>query len=173
MPNYSKKIPLFLLAVFILTAVFFSSFAQASFWDMIRAWVTINPLEVDVSRPEEVEVDRIFILKAKVKNKGGEKIEGMEAEIFLPEELETKKDLKQKIGTLPPYKEKPISWSVKGEEAGNYVILVKASGELKEKPVSAEDSTMVKIKEKSVPGGRYYFDFFQRFFDLFREWFSY
>ena len=172
MLNYFKKIPFFLLTVFVLTALFFSDVVQASLWDVIRAWVTINPLVVDVSAPTEVEIDKVFQVTAKVENKGGEKIEEVEAEIFLLEELETKKDKEQEIGTLPPYKEKTIFWPVKGEKVGNYVILVKVSGELKEKEVFAEGSTVVEIIEKSLPGrGR--FDFFQEFFNFLRERFRF
>ena len=169
---FIKKFSILFLVVFVLTALFFSDFAQASFWDMIRAWVTINPLSVDVSAPKEVEVDKVFKVEAKVENKGGEKIEEVEAEIFLLEELETKKDKEQEIGTLPPYKEKTIFWPVKGEKVGNYVILVKVSGELKEKEVFAEGSTVVEIIGKSLPGrGR--FDFFQEFFNFLRERFRF
>lgn len=174
MLSYSKKISLFLLAVFFLTAIFFSGFAQASFWDMIKAWVTINPLSVDVSTLKEVEIDKVFKVTAKIINKGGEKIENAKGEIFLPEGLVLlKKDPVQKIGIIPPRKEKKIFWSVKGEKIGDYVISVKVSGELKEKPVSAEDSTMVKIIEKGSSGGEHRFGFFQRFFNFLREWFRF
>jgi len=168
-----KNFPFFLLTVFILTAVFFSNSAQASFWDMIRAWVTINPLVVDVSAPKEVEIDKVFRVEAKIINKGGEKIENAKGEIFLPEELKTEKGEEQKIGVLLPYKEKTIFWSVRGAEVGNYVISVKASGKLNEKEVLAEGSTMVKIIEKEFPGREHRFDFFQRLLDFFRERFRF
>ena len=64
MSGYSKKILLFLLAVFLLTTIFFS-YVQASFWDVIRAWVTINPLDVDLSAPVEVEIGKTFKVEAK------------------------------------------------------------------------------------------------------------
>ena len=175
MLNYFKKTTISLLAVFILTAIFFSGFAQASFWNMIRAWVTINPLEVGVSAPEEVEINKVFKVKAKLINKGEEKIKNARGEIFLPSGLVLlKKDTVQKTGVIPGKKEKKISWTVKGEEIGNFGISVKVFGELRGKELSKESSTiMVEIKEKAVPGKRAYFDLFQRFFSLFREWFRF
>lgn len=175
MLNHSKKISLPLLAVFILTAVFFFDFAQASFWDTIRAWVTINPLSVDVSAPVEVEINKVFQVKAEVINKGEGKIKNTKGEIFLPREgiVLLKKNPVQEIGVIPPKKEKKIFWSVKGEKEGYYVISVLVTGELKEQIVSAEDSTMVKVIEKSVPGRKYGFGLFQSFFDFFQEWFRF
>ncbi len=172
MPSYSKKISLFLLAVFILTAVFFSGFAQASFWDMIRAWVTINPLEVDVSAPKEAEINKVFKVEAKLINKGEEKIENAKSEIFLPSGLVLlKKDPVQRIGIIPGKKEKKASWSVKGEELGYYLISVKASGEIEGKELSKESITIkVKIKEKPAPGERPRFNFFQNIFNFFQKW---
>jgi len=156
MPSYSKKISLFLLAVFILTAIFFSGiidkketyFAQASFWNTIRAWITINPLSVDVSAPGEVKINKVFKVTAKIINKGEEKIENARGEIFLPVDklVLLRKNPVQKIGVIPGKKEKKISWAVKGEEKGTHVITVSASGELKGQLVKAEDSTMVKVK---------------------------
>ena len=162
MPSHSKKISTFLLAVLILTAIFFSGiigkkenyWAQASLWDIIKAWVTINPLSVDVSAPEEVEINKVFKITAKAVNRGEERIENAKGEIFLPDELVLlKKDPVQKIGVIMGKKEKKISWTVKGKEIGNYFISVSASGELKGDLVSAEDSTMVKVI-KPLPRGK-------------------
>ncbi len=175
MPSCSKKISTFLLAVLILTAIFFSGSAQASLWDTIRAWVTINPLYVDVSTPEEVEVGKVFKVTAKIINKGEEKIENAKGEIFLPDELVLlKKDPVRKIGVIMGKKEKKISWSVKGEELGYYLISVKASGEIEGKELSKESSTItVEIKEKVAPGERAHFNFFQNLFDFLQGWFRF
>ena len=163
-----KFLPLF-LAVFILIAIFFAGFAQASFWDIIKAWVTINPLEVNLSAPVEVEVDKVFKVEAKAINKGEEKIENAKGEIFLPSGLTPlKKDPVKQVGVIPGKKEKKISWSVRGEEVGNYIIAVSVSGELKGGLVSAEDSTKVEVKEslkKTQP-----MNWFQNFLNLFRKW---
>jgi len=171
MANFSKKISLFFLAIFVFTAVFFSGSVEASFWDMIRAWVTINPLVVDVSAPKEVQIDKVFQVKARVTNKGDEKIEEVEGEIRLPLSglVLLKKDPIQEIGVIPGKKEKKISWSVRGEEIGNYYISVKVSGELKGEGISAEDGIMIEVIKPSPRGRplewfRNLFDFFQRRF---------
>jgi len=108
-------------------------------------------------------------VEAKAINKGEEKIENAKGEIHLSLGLVLlKKDPIQEIGVIPGKKEKKISWSVKGEEIGNYGISVKVSGELQGKELSKESGTiMVEIIEKTVPGGRARFNLFQRFFDFF------
>jgi len=128
-----KKILVAILAISVLAFfIVFSSVAQASIFDMIRAWVTINPLLVDVSAPAEVEINKVFKIEAKIINKGEEKIEKAKGEIFLPSGLILlKKDPVQEIGIIPPKKEKKISWSVKGETIGSYIISVSVSGELR------------------------------------------
>ncbi len=172
MPSYSKKISLFLLAVFILTAVFFAGFAQASFWDMIRAWVTINPLEVEVSCPSEVEINKVFKVEARLFNKGEEKIKNARGEIFLPSGLTLlKKDPVQKIGIISNKKEKKVSWSVKGEKEGNYIIIASAFGELRGDSISAQDSAKVQIKE-SLRGAQPT-NWIQNLFDFFKSGFRF
>jgi len=177
MRNPIKKIPLFLLTVFILTAVFFSGaldkrenyFAQASLWDVIKAWVIINPLSVEVSVPAEVEINKVFKVEAKAINKGEEKIENGKAEIFLPEGLSLlKKNPIQKIGAISPRKEKKIRWSIKGEEIGNYFISISVSGELRGQGISDEDSVMVKVI-KPFPKGKT-LEWFQNIFNSLQEW---
>src|SRR3989338_10174394 len=169
MLSYSPKIHFFILAVFVLTAVFFPSSVQASFWDMIRAWVTVNPLAADVSAPVEVEVDKVFKVEAKIINKGGEKIENAKGEIFLPEGLVLlKKDPVQEIGIIPGKKTKKISWSVKGERLGYYFISVSASGELKGELISAESIAIkVSVVEKISPSQ---FEFLK---EIFERWFRF
>ena len=80
------KISVCILAVFLPTVVLFSS-TQASFLDIIRALVTINPLEVVVSAPPLVETNKMFKVEARVINKGEERIGRVTAEIFLSEGL--------------------------------------------------------------------------------------
>lgn len=182
MPNYLKKISLFFLVVFILTAVFFSGItekkgnyaAHASFWNTIKAWVTINPLDVDVSAPVEVEVNKVFKVDANIINKGREKIKNVKGEIHLPAGLTLlKKNPVQNAGVLSGSKEKKISFRVKGNEIGNYFIVVSVSGELKKELISAEDSTTVEVKkEKTSTEQKHSSGFFKRFLGFFRKWFN-
>lgn len=169
MQNLTKETSIFLLAIFVLTAIFFAGFAQASLWDTIRAWVTINPLFVDVSAPAEVGINKVFKVEAKIINRGEEKIEKAKAEIFLPSGLILlKKDSVQEAGVISAKKEKKVSWSVKGETIGDYFISVKASGELRGELISAESSTIkVTVVEKISPGR---LDFLR---EIFERWFKF
>ncbi|MBZ9577699.1 hypothetical protein KJA13_01535 [Patescibacteria group bacterium] len=171
MPKYIKKI---LLSVFVISVLFlvflgvsYTKNNLASLSGIITAWVTINPLEVNISSPKKVEVNRVFLVKAEIENKGEEKIEKMKTKIFLPDELELiKKNKEQKTGVLNPGGKKLISWSVKGKEIGEYIISVKASGELRGDLISAEDSAMVKIKKPWKEGWPQ--RWFQGIIDFFR-----
>ena len=184
MPNRFKKTSLFFLAISILIAGFCGGIidkkdyqAQASLLDAIRAWVTINPLEVDVSAPAEAEINKVFKITAEVTNKGEEKIENAKGEIFssneivLSDELTLlKKNSVQKIGAIRGKKSKKVSWMVRGTKIGNYVITVTAVGELEGNLISAEDSVMIEVKEPvEKPRPR---KWYQNLFDLFRRWFD-
>jgi len=160
------------LSFFIFWGVNYTKINLASLLGIITAWVTINPLEVDVSAPAEAEINKVFKVEARVINKGDEKIENAKGEIFLPPELVLiRKDPIQEIGVIPGKKEKRASWTVKGEAVGNYIVSVKVSGELKGEIVTAEGSTSVKIEE-SIPRGtgrgwlQNLSDFFQKLFGI-------
>ena len=154
----------FLLVISLSAAVPF--FAQASFFDIIRALVTINPLKLDVTAPAEAEIDKVFKVEAVATNKGKDTILNAEAKIFLhPGLILLKKDPIQKMGVIVGEKEKKVSWSVKGDSTGNYIILVEVSGELRGEPLSADGTAQITLKEKSLPPGRS-FNIFQGFFDF-------
>jgi len=175
MQSYIKKILLFILIALVLFVFLFfgtNYFKKqlASLSSIITAWVTINPLEVKVSAPAEVEIDKVFKVEARLINKGEEKIENAKAEISLTSGLDLiKKDSIQEIGVIPGKKEKKVSWSVKGIELGNHSILVKASGELRGEPITAEDTIMIKVVE-FLPRGK---GWLKNLFDLFQEWFRF
>ena len=144
----------------------------ASFADIIRARVTINPLEVEVSAPEQGEQGRFFKVTAVATNRGTERIENVKAEIFLPEALITRKDTVQKVGSLPGKRTKTVSWQVRGEAIGVYVISIKISGLLGQDLVEAEDSTVVEVVEELPRGGGNSFGVFQNFLNFFRRIFG-
>lgn len=148
------------------------SIAQASFLDIIRALVTINPLEVEVSAPIEVEINKVFKVEAKAINKGEEKIENAKAEIFLPAGLVlVKKDSIQEMKVIHGKKDKKVSWPVKGDSVGTYIILVAVSREVRGDIVSADAAIKITLKEKSRPPGQP-LNIFQRFFDFFQGLFK-
>lgn len=170
MSRYIKKILLLVLLIsllcfFVFLGINYLKINLASLFSVITAWVTINPLEVDVSAPREIKIGKVFQVKAEVINKGEEKIEEVKGEIFLPAGLVLiRKDSIQEIGTIPAEKEREIRWSVRGEKIGNYFISVKVWAKLKGEEISAEDSVMVKVV-KSQPRGK--------FFERFQAWFRF
>lgn len=152
MLKFSKKKALALivgsfLATFFLSAIIFegqTSRAQASILDMIRALVTINPLQVSVTAPTEVGVGKTFRVEAFVTNQGEVKIENAQAEIFLPAGLALlKKNQVQEVKVIPAKKDKRAVWSVRGEELGNYGILVAATGVVSGDFISAQSNTVI------------------------------
>ena len=170
MKSLKAKTFAFLLVLFLSAA--FPFFAQASFLDIIRALVTINPLELDVTAPAEAQINRVFKVEAVATNKGKDTILNAEAEIFLPSGLALlKNEPTQKMGVIRGKKDKKVSWSVKGDSVGEYIISVLVSGEIGGDIASADAAIRVTLKEKSSPPGRP-FNIFQRFFDFFQGLFQ-
>jgi len=132
-----------------------SHVTEASFFDFIRAFVTINPLAIDVSVPTEVEIAKNFKVDVVVINKGDVKIENTKGEIFLPAELSLLgKDTPKNIGAVRGGRQKKFSWSVKGESPGNYIVIVSVSGTVSGDPVNVEESTSVITVVKKTPPPR-------------------
>lgn len=172
MPEVIKKISLIFLTVFVLSSFVFlgtsySSSPLASLFGMIRAWVTINPLTVNVSVPSEVEIDKIFMVVVEIGNKGEKQIKNAQGVIFLPEGLLLKKKSAQAIGVISDRKKKKIQWPIKGEE-GNYIITVKVSGELEGNELTKEVSAKVLIKEKDLKSQSRWARFFERLLNFFQ-----
>ena len=164
------KISVCILAVFLPAVVLFSS-AQASFLDIIRALVTINPLEVVVSAPSLVETNKIFKVEARVINKGEERIGRVTAEIFLPGGLAlTKKNTVQNVGAISGRREKRIQWSVKAEQTGIYIILVSATAELKGNSITAEGNTVTVTAQENAVLELQPTNLLQRFFAALQRW---
>lgn len=144
--------------------------ARASLLDVIRALVTINPLEVDVSAPAEVEIGRVFRVEATAINKGENRIENAEAQIFIPEGLVVLRgDSVKQIGVIRGGKDKKVFWQVKGEEIGSYVITVRVSGILEGTEISDGDSMLVEITEEAPRGRRNLSELFRDFLNFFRR----
>jgi len=161
----------FIAATFVLALFAFQ--AHASFLDVIRALVTINPLAVNVSVPlEDVEKGDVFNVVGEVMNRGEVRIENGESTIFLPPELVLlTKNPTKKIGVIPAGKEKSSRWRVRGDTTGNYVVSIHVSGTVQGDQISAEESNVVTVTQALSPPGPHN-NFFQRFFNIFRGLFS-
>ena len=175
MRNSKIKISALVFAVFFLTVAFSSgaivpgkvSVAEASFLDIIRALVTINPLEVDALPLTDTEINRVFRVEAVVVNKGEDMIKNAQTQIFIPEGLVVLGgDSVRQMGVIRGEGDKKVFWQVKGEEIGRYVILVKASGILGGTEISDEGSTLVNIIEKGTRGRRNLLQILRDFFNF-------
>lgn len=175
MRNSNIKISVLVLSALLFTTAFYSGavvpagtpVAQASFFDFIRALVTINPLEVDVLSLADTEIDRVFRVEAAALNKGEDAIESAEAQIFVPEGLVVLggSSVKQ-MGVIRGERDKKVFWQVRGEEIGSYVISVKVSGILGGTEISDEDSALVEIIERGAPGRRNFLQILRDFFNF-------
>ncbi len=175
MAHYLKKFILITTVVLITGSFFFgvissSSTARASFLDIIQALVTINPLKVEIIAPKEALLDQTFKIEATVFNSGEEKVSNTQAEIFLPDGLTlvTKKQI-NKLGVIPPNKDKETKWLVKGEKAGNFFVLISAQGEIKEQVITAEATALITIVDIINPAKTKGPSFVQRVNNWWRE----
>ena len=172
MKNFLRRNLLFFLAMlFLFASLFFgiNYFEKelASISSVITVRVMINPLEINTSTLDEIEINKTFIVTAEITNKGPEKIENAKGEIFLAQGLVlVKGHAIQEMGTIPAESEnKQVVWSVRAEEAGEYIISVSVSGELGDETVEAEDSALVKIQSFSKKGFiKKILDFFSNLF---------
>ena len=142
--------------------------ASAAEEGTIKVGITPNPLAVSVSAPDEVIKDRHFTVRAEIQNRGDEKIEKAVATIHLSEEGLSlgKRKAEKRVGTIPPHKVKTVRWRVKAIETGNYIVLVSVSGTGAPGELTAQDSVTVTVEERR----RRFFDFFQRWYELFTWW---
>jgi hypothetical protein len=181
MQEYLKKILFPILIISTLSFILFlgPNYAQGKtpfLGSVITAWVTVDPLEVKVYAPKKVKINRTFSIRAKIINRGKEKIENAKAEIHLTSGLVLlRKDAVQEIGVIPGNRQKMVFWTVgtvEGTVVGNHVIVVSASGTMKGDSISAENTVKVEVQEKIRPRWPRGSDFFKEFFDFFREWFN-
>jgi len=181
MLSYPKKKTLALVVSCILAAFFFfgiifegrTSPAQASILDTIRALVTINPLRVSLTAPTEAEVGKTFRVEATLSNQGETKIENTRGEIFLPAGLALlKRNPVQKVKVIPAKKGKKVVWSVRGEELGNYGILVAATGFVGENFISAQSNTVIVTIQAATSPPRNNPSIFARLLGFFQNLFN-
>lgn len=171
MSRIKKYISVFFIAFLLFSGILaFSNTntTEASFFDFIKAFVTINPLAIEITAPLEVEVGERFRVEARAVNKGAVRIESMEGEIFPPAGVSiVGKNTIKRMGVLQGEKEKKIIWTLKGEVEGNYIFAVSASGEVNGDPITAEESKMIVVVEK-VPVFEHSANVFKNFISFMR-----
>lgn len=182
MQNYLKKIGLVFFFAFLVVTVSFSgkagagviNVAEASFLDIVRGLVRINPLHVTISVPTEAELGKNFKAEVLVENRGEDKISNVRVEIFTSDGLVLiNKNSFKEIGAIQGNKTKNIFWQVRGTEIGNFSISVSVSAEAGGNVVSVEGNTaVVRVIEKSSPP-IHFSNLFQKFFAIFAKFFPF
>jgi len=136
--------------------------SQANF-GVLTATVTINPLELEIEAPQRVELNKVFEVKAHIKNKGDALIKNGGAQVFTGEGLEVLGQAGKKIGVIPGGKEKKTTWRLKGIKEGNHIINVSFAGELNNELVRIEDSAKIEV----YSSGSIFQRIFSKFLTLF------
>lgn len=109
---------------------------------LVVATVRPNPLEVSISAPSGVTVGQWFDVSADITNLGQDTITKTIATLNTPTEFQVKGQRK-KIGNLASHETKTVTWQVKANASGNFVITAEATGNLAGETISASDSTLI------------------------------
>ncbi len=127
----------------------------------IQIGLTPNPLKVKVIAPNVVYKDSHFLVRAYIWNFGDDRITRAEATIHYDKKGLSLHGHKpnRRIGTIPPHRIKIVTWSLQAKKKGDYIIMVTVSGHGTTGELTAEDTTMVEVR-----------DHHRRFFDFFWRW---
>ena len=121
------------------TASFGRVYAQNS---AVTATVMPNPLKVTVSAPQNVSVRQWFTVSADVSNLGEETITQAVAILNVPAKLKVQHQ-RRNLGNLAAHGTKIVTWQVKANVSGNFIITAQASGKLLTETISSSDSTTI------------------------------
>ena len=129
-----------LAAGFLFVAASFSHvYAQSS---TVTATVRPNPLKVTISAPQNVSVRQWFTVSADVSNLGKETITQTVATLNVPAKLKVQHQ-RRNLGNLAAHGTKIVTWQVKANVSGNFIITAEASGKLLTETISSSDSTTI------------------------------
>lgn len=109
---------------------------------IVTATVRPNPLKVDLSAPNSVQVGQWFDVNADISNLGSETITRTVVTLNTPQELKVKNQRK-KIGNLNSHQTTTVTWEVKANAADNFIILAEVTGNLTGEQISASDSKVI------------------------------
>lgn len=161
----NKKIIKTLLVLPLVWGLFFSLVLNpvfASPTGTIMATVSINPLSLKIFAPSIVRQRRFFRVRARIGNLGQKEIEEVEVTISVPPGLEIKGEEEKEIEEIEGGKEKRVSWRIKANKPGFYVIQVDARG------IMAETEDLVTSSETATVEVRVWISFW----DKIRQFFS-
>src|SRR3989338_1855128 len=111
--------------IFFIFTFFFLSFAALTVYaaSQILVTVSINPLNVDADANGNIQVNKIFTLKARIQNDG--RISGK--------------------------RHKDVRWKLKANKTGEFVASVRVNGAgLDGQNISSEDSVLIHVKKRNI-----------------------
>ncbi|HLD61654.1 MAG TPA: hypothetical protein VI998_01645 [Patescibacteria group bacterium] len=155
--------PIFFILIFF--CIFFAALTAYAA-SQILVTVSINPLEVNADANGNIQVNKIFTLKARIDNDGNSEIKNITAELFVPGEIIlVSGEPIQNIGRIPGKRHKDVRWKLKAAARGQYVATVRAQGINKAgESISSEASALLIVKEK-----RGFWHFFDRLTEIFDD----
>src|SRR3990167_60878 len=138
--------------IFFIFTFFSLSFAALTVYaaSQILVTISINPLGVDADANRNIQVGKIFTLKARIENNGNSEIKNITAELFIPGEIVLiSGDPIQNVGRISGKRHKDVRWKLKASGSGLYRATVHAQG-INEagESVSSEASALLNVKEK-------------------------
>ncbi len=109
-------------------AVSAASAAQAGDSGSITGRVVVNPLSVEVTRPDEpLRRGRWFRVVAQVTNGGATRLDGVGVTVVRPPALLVEGPTTQLIPRIPARASRRVHWEVCSNTPGGYVVLARAS----------------------------------------------
>ena len=125
-----------------------------AFSGMLTATVSINPLFVTIIPPADAEISKPFSIDVKVENRGDAKIEELKARIYLPDGLFlVGKDAEKNAGVLHGEKEKTVSFRVRAEAVGSYIVSVSSVGMVASTNdmIYSDDTAVIEVRSQGQP----------------------
>ena len=140
--------------IFFIFTFFFLSFAALTVYaaSQILVTVSINPLNVDADANGNIQVNKIFTLKARIENDGNSEIKNITAELFVPGEIVLiSGDPIQNVGRISGKRHKDVRWKLKANKTGEFVASVRVNGAgLDGQNISSEDSVLIHVKKRNI-----------------------
>ena len=140
--------------IFFIFTFFFLSFAALTVYaaSQILVTVSINPLNVDADANGNIQVNKIFTLKARIENDGNSEIKNITAEFFVPSGIILiSGDPVQNVGRISGKRHKDVRWKLKANKTGEFVASVRVNGAgLDGQNISSEDSVLIHVKKRNI-----------------------
>ncbi len=137
-----KKTCLALFTLMLLLASAGSALAQTA---GVNATVRVNPLEVEIVSPDDVEFGQWFSLEVHVRNLGAEPVNNTRLEINGSQKISIRGRKKMILGVLNSNQKEIVVFQVRANLPGEYVVQAEATGDQLGQEISASDATVISV----------------------------